>query len=199
MRLPPIVSSLGLTLPLLAGCPGDDAGEDETGSPPDIGTDGVARDCECMLDEDHVEAYAAPTVPSCGQRLCPQVAGSCWMGLCEDIPFVLEDPAALTCALTALRDRTPGIVTWSFAEGGGQHRRNGYVLINDDGTAETRSWGWSDLAYDASDAVLGLLSSPARFEACLAEPEDRARFECLRWPRQSSISVCNAGWSYSKA
>lgn len=73
------------------------------------------------------------------------------------------------------------------------------MLIHDDGTAVTRSWGWSELAYDASNAVLGLLSSPARFEACLAEPEDRARFECLRWPRQSSIRVCDEGWSYSKA
>ncbi len=108
--------------------------------------------------------------------------------------FVLDDPAALECALTALRDRTPGVVTWTFSEGGGQFTDSGYVLISANGSAIWRHWGWIDLFYIASDSNLGELVAPADYDECLAEPDDLTRFKCMGQVLASVSSACDEGW-----
>jgi hypothetical protein len=237
---------------MLAGCPGDDTGEDgpadsansttddpttadstssttvdetdtlpetETAppdtdttppetetdtAPPDTDTDtesdteGAIPGCECILDEDVVDSSDVPAAPICGEPICPHVSGDCGDNRCDPTVFMLADPDALICALTALRDRSPGIVTWSWSELIGQYDDSGYVLINEDGTAVRRNWGWMDLSYEASDAVLGELPSAEAFDTCLAEPEDYARFNCLRRGLESALGVCDEGWSYDK-
>lgn len=156
--------------------------------------------CECILEEDHPGEPTTPASPLCGEPLCADVAAGCGGARCggEGRPFAIDDPAALECALTALRDRTPGIVTWSWSELGGQYDDAGYVLVNADGTAVRRRWGWDDLDYAAGDAVLGALPPPEHFDACLAEADDVARFDCLRGALDSTREVCDDGWTHSE-
>lgn len=203
---------LSLCLPLLAACRGDDGPDTtsdgassttavatETTLAPDTDTEtaGAIPGCECIVDEDPTDPTTTPSRPTCGESLCPQVAGSC-EGYCfDDAPFVLEDPAALECALVALRDRTPGIVTWSWMEGGGQNDDSGYVLIDAHGTALRRDWSWSDFDYSVTDAVLGQLPPAEHFDGCLIEPDDLTRFNCLRGGLDSMLAVCDEGWFYT--
>jgi hypothetical protein len=240
MRLPFVVLSLCLPLPLLAGCPGGGTGEEgavesttsqdptaaddtsttaaatdttaspatETTSPsdtetdtapPDTETGGPIAGCECVLDEDPVDMCAAYTAPICGETLCPLTSGDCAEGYCgKGGPFGLADAAALECALMALRDRTPGIVEWSLVEGdpanGPTRNEDGYVLVNADGSAVRRHTTREDLGYVVSDAVLGELPPADAFDACLADPDDLARFECLRAELEPALGVCDEAW-----
>lgn len=161
--------------------------DSETGAPPG---------CDCILDEEPSDLNAPPAQPTCGEPSCPLVSGACADSYCDvDVPFVLADPAALTCALSALRDRTPGIVAWSFSEGAGIHNDEGYVLVNPDGTAVRRSWSREDLSFQVSDAVVGDLPPPTFYDTCLGEADDLARFDCLRAALPSPSGVCDEGWS----
>jgi hypothetical protein len=170
----------------------------DTNANTDTDTGGTLAGCECILDEAEVaEDASIPSLPTCGESLCGDVSGSC-DGWCDESPFELPSPEALECALVALRDRTPGIVTWSWSGNAGQYDEDGYVLINADGTAVRRSWGWSDLLYQADQAELGALPPAEHFDACLADPDDLARFDCMRASLDSTLGVCDEGWSYSK-
>jgi len=239
MRLPFVVLSFCLPLPLLAGCPGGGTGEEgavesttsqdpttadststtaattdttvspatETGStspadtetdtaPPDTETAGPIAGCECILDEEPKDLNSSPADPTCGEPLCNGVFGGCVDDFCDlGAPFELEDPAALECALTALRDRTPGIVTWSFSEATGIITEDGYVLINEDGTAVRRNWVREDLTFNVYDAVLGELPPPEDYDACLADPDDLSRFNCLGATLPMELGVCDEGWT----
>ena len=169
---------------------------DTDSNPPDTDTDtgpDPIAGCECIPDDTSEGSPDAPSDPTCGEPLCPTVSLTC-KGYCSDGPVVLEDPAALECALLALRDRTPGLVEWSSHENGGQYSDHGYVLVNADGVAVRRNWGWSDLYYQTSAAILGALPPPEDFDACLAEPDDLARFQCLRGQLSTQIAVCDEGW-----
>lgn len=188
-----------------------DSGSAETGTetetiPPDTETDADTETdtgmpiegCECIEDQPVPEIANTPEVPAaptCGQPLCSTVSGACTTK-CFDGTFVLDDAAALTCALEALRDRTPGVVRWSFSENTGQFDDAGYILIRDDGRAVRRSWGWQDLSYVAGDAVLGELRPAAEYDACLAEPDDLMRFDCMRETLAAQEAVCDEGWRY---
>jgi hypothetical protein len=114
-------------------------------------------------------------------------------------PFTLEDPAALECALTALRDRTPGRIDWDYTSDRGFYSGNGYILILEDGRSVRRSWSLYDLDFDVGDAELGELEDAAVFDACLAETDDIMRFDCMRSALASVTAVCNEGWTGSKA
>jgi hypothetical protein len=179
-------------------CDTDTDTDTDTSTDTDTDTGGTLAGCECILDEAEVaEDASIPSLPTCGEPLCGDVSGSC-DGWCDESPFELPSPEALECALVALRDRTPGIVTWSWSGNAGQYDEDGYVLINADGTAVRRSWGWSDLLYQADQAELGALPPAEHFDACLADPDDLARFDCMRASLDSTLGVCDEGWSYSK-
>lgn len=222
MRLSSALRSLCLPLPLLVACPGDDGPstsattsattsdastttqppgtEDTTVSPTgttttsDTETDGVLPGCECIVDEVPGNPNSGPDAPTCGDSICPLVSAGCGKEFCDFGPFALDDPAALECALTALRDRTPGLVTWSYEEGGGFITQDGYLLIAEDETVVWRDWIREDLNFNVSDAVLGQLPPPAIYEACLADPSDLARFNCLADPLETQLGLCDAGW-----
>lgn len=162
-----------------------------TGCDPEDDAEG--KGCDCIVDEDDANPPSAPSGPTCGESLCPTVSASC-DGYCES-PLTVADPDALTCALTALRDRTPGIVGWSATLYEGQFQASGYLLIHEDGTAVRRGYGPQDLTYVAEDAVLGTLQPPEHYDACLTEPDEEARFECLRGELMSQTEVCDSGWS----
>jgi hypothetical protein len=168
-------------------------------------TEGVVPGCECIpqQDEDPNGSTAQPLPPTCGDSLCAEVVADCENGgkrnMCLRPPFTLEDPAALECALTALRDRTAGRLDWNYTASGGVADQFGYILILDDGRAVLRSWSIHDLEFEAEDAELGELADAATFDACLAEADDLARFDCMRNALASTTAVCNEGWSGSKA
>jgi hypothetical protein len=213
-----------LYLPLLSACPGDDEGanrttvsteattsagtssgtaftptEDASGSASpdsDSGTSGPIAGCECIPDE-WLDLAAVPPLPICGEDLCPYVFGTCGEGdgcASEAPPFEIFDPVALECALVALRDRIPGSVVWDLKESN-LVRAGGYVVIQEDGTAVRRSWLRVGLDFEVSDAALGDLPPPAFFDACLAEPDDRARLECVGVALETELGVCREGWT----
>jgi hypothetical protein len=155
--------------------------------------------CPCIRDDDKSEMFE-PNQPLCGEELCPTL--NVTNGYICEIAFMGDDigltnPEALACALTALRDRTPGLVRWNCMSDGGQFEDYGYVLIGDDGTAIRRNWGWLDASYRASDALQGALPDPGVFEACLAESDEALRFECLRrFMIGEPHLVCDEGWEH---
>ncbi len=171
------------------GCD-DTTGGDTTGGD----TDGPGG-CACILDDAEGNWGEAPSQPICGDTLCWTVTAGC-ESYCEfEGDFVLEDPVDITCALTALRDRTPGIIRWDFSEAGGQYSDHGYVLIRDDGTVIRRHWGAQDLDYVVSDALYGTMPDACAFEQCLAAGSAESRFDCMRkFPLGPPTVACDNGW-----
>lgn len=204
MRLRPCLALL-----LLTACPGGtETTTDDGASPSDTGTSTSAgtspetdtadppAECACILDEEPADPNSEPSNPICGGSPCPRVVGECVDAYCElGGVFELVDPTTLECALVALRDRTPGVLTWSFDEGSGIHTDDGYLLVNADGTAVRRHWDREDLNFEVSDAVLGPLPAAAVFDACLAEPDARTRFDCLRIELEQPAATCDEGWT----
>lgn len=154
-------------------------------------TGGAPAECACIPDDPEEGDWGdAASLPTCGETLCPVVDGAESFDL-----FVLGTPDALTCALTALRDRTPGVIRWTWTENGGQFSDDGYVLIQADGTGVRRSWGASDLSYGVSEALHGALPVTAMFEACMMEVSDWTRFRCLMDVDIGAPTVvCDEGW-----
>ncbi len=158
-------------------------------------TDGRPVECACIPD-DPAEGHwgEQPSAPICGERLCPIVAAhgsKVW----PDGEFVLENPEALECLLKALRDRTYGVVRWTWSENGGQFSDTGYILINEDGTAVRRRWGDQDLSYVMSDATYGRLPEVSTIELCLTEGSPPDRFDCaVSFSLGPPTLVCDEGW-----
>ena len=152
------------------------------------GTTGpVEGDCPCILDNEKGDEVALPT---CAESLCAVVEVGCGID-CPD--FMLQTPEALTCALEALRDRTPGLLRWSF----NVELTNdaGYVWIHDDGSAIRRNWGGQDLTYVVGPAQIVELPDSEVYAQCLADASDQARFDCLRQMLANEQDpVCDAGW-----
>lgn len=205
-----------IPLSLLTGCPAEPEPESETAAATtsateatateadpgtetsadtgtETGTDGIPG-CECIVDEDDENPPEAPSLPTCGESVCPEVmaaeAGDGGSGSLE-----VSNPEALTCALTALRDRTPGIVTWDWSDAIGQFQDDGYILIMADGTAVRRNYGWQDLSYIASDAELGPLEAPEHYTECLANASPQAQFDCLT-ANLAATATCDEGFLY---
>ncbi|NVB36207.1 hypothetical protein G6O69_36615 [Pseudenhygromyxa sp. WMMC2535] len=208
---------LCLCLPVLSGCTddggdgGDDgeessseesAGDTTTGEDSDTETETdtttgeeLPESCSCIIDEPYTDDNMPsgpedPNLPTCGEQLCDTVIAT----LADDATFTVENPDALTCALEALRDRTPGYLHWDYDAYSGMERVEGYTLILDDGSAISRVWGVYDLSQDVSEAELGALEDATYFEACLAEEDDQARFDCLRTQLVSVEASCDEGW-----
>lgn len=179
MRSSLLLLTLSLPFSLAAGCDIEDADE--------------PSGCDCIVDEDDANPPSDPSGPTCGESLCDEVSASS-DGYTES-PLVVSNPEALECALTALRDGTPGIVRWRSSQYDGQYQEQGYLQIHKDRTAVRRTYGPQDLSYTVSDAVLGALPSADHFAGCLAQSDDSARFDCLTANLQPT-EVCDMGWSY---
>ncbi len=171
-----------------------------TGDNVDFGCDGTTGVepggdvCACIVDDPEGDFGTVPSDPLCGEALCPIIQAVCIQDIdCTSI--TVTNPEALTCALTALRDRTPGIVRWSWEENGGQYSDDGYVLIRGDGTAIRRHWGAFDIGYEVFDALWGTMPGACAFAMCLAVGSDEVRLDCVRrFPLAAPNVVCDAGW-----
>jgi hypothetical protein len=215
MLRPSLSLACCIPLYLLTGCPAEpdpgtetetaapttSATETETAAPTtsetgaDSGTetgpdDGIPG-CECIVDENDASPPSAPSAPTCGESPCDAVSAT----ETDDGTLEVSTPEALTCALTALRDRTPGVLTWASSDSIGQFEDDGYILVEADGTAVRRSYGWQDLSYIAGDAVLGTLEAPEHYAACLADTSPEGRFDCLT-ASLAATAVCDAGFTY---
>ena len=149
--------------------------------------------CQCILDDPEGE-WIDPSLPTCAASICPTVAATFEFEC--DIDCVGEvDEEALLCALTALRDRTPGLVGWSLDIPNGGIRDNGYIWIRGDGSAIWRKWEEMDLGFEASAAQIVALPSSDKYAQCLAESDPVVRFDCLRQSLSSPDNVvCDEGW-----
>jgi hypothetical protein len=169
---------------------GDETDDTESSSDDAESTTGDGLECECIPEQADNEQ---PMPPSCGEPLCDIVSEEDGF---EGVP-TLATPEALECALTALRDRTPGYVRWGSVFNGGQFSEHGYVLIYANGEAVHREWGAQDLSYVVEPARRFELPDPSHYEACLANADDHERYYCLRQIPIPSIEECEAGWSES--
>jgi hypothetical protein len=165
-----------------------------TACPASAGSDDVPEGCECILDDTTEQEWAEPSLPTCGEDLCATVEAS---GSEFEGNFVLTNPEALDCALMALRDRSPGLVRWSWQENGGQFSDFGYILVQPEGTVVHRRWGAEDLGWEVSDAQAGELASAQHYDDCLAQTDVLVRFDCLRDLALAPVTVCDEGWTSS--
>lgn len=191
LRLPCVLSMVGLSAAVsfsVVGCEVTD-GDDR---PPG---------CGCIVaeaDEDH-DFSEPPELPICGDELLCEtvVITECQDGFCGGAgSTVIENPAAIDCALAALADRTPGLLRWE-RDRGAQHEDLGYVLILGDGRAVVRSWGNDDLNYDVRAAEVGTLESAEHFSACIDDDDANRRYQCLRAPLAVEEGTCDEGWVLS--
>lgn len=187
----PKLALITIIAPLLGGCGAGDSGDTGTGEPE------VRARCECVLDEEGGEAFepsSSPSIPGCADQVCDIVSAGYYDPNDEfNNELVIADSAALACALTALRDRTPGLIRWSVEEAlGGDY---GYVLIKGDGQAVRRTWSILDLGASIDDAVLGDLAPPATYDSCLALTDEAKQFECLNIRLMSENLICDEAWS----
>lgn len=149
----------------------------------------VDAGCTCIADDPPLSAL--PTLPTCHAPICDVVA-SCPEFCVEGSAFELADPTELECALMALRDRTPGVITWDLQQGA--YRDEGYLLILSDGRGVRRNWGGQEPLVYVSESVFGDLLEPKTFEECLDETDDFVGFECIRH-QLGGLEICNASWT----
>jgi len=114
-------------------------------------------------------------------------------------PCALEyeyDEEALSCALTALRDRTPGLIIYGGEEPGGQcglegcPGRSTTVAIAADGTALSQSCRKEPLQDESGSAGVGPLWPPEYFQECLDRPVPSDRYACLGDILETSTPAC---------
>ncbi|MFV8750791.1 hypothetical protein ACNOYE_09595 [Nannocystaceae bacterium ST9] len=169
-------------------------GGDDTTSSSD-GNDTSPSVCECILDQPD---YEPPALPTCGEPICDAVMLVDGPDV-ESGEVVIANPEALDCALTALRDRTPGLLRWSASYYSGIYEDAGYVLIYAAGDAVHRGWGQHDLDYFADPALRFELLAAEHYDACLADPDPIARYDCMIAAPASELELCDAGWSASES
>ncbi|WAS95450.1 hypothetical protein [Nannocystis punicea] len=148
--------------------------------PPDTDTTGdepLDPACACLADE-----------ATCGAELCAGAGLNCEETCPDDQP--VEDEAALQCALEALRDRTPGRISWYYREFFGQWAYNTQVYIQADGNAIVTQSGGMDLCDYSGPDTRHSLEEPAYFEACLALATSRERYDCLTEGLADELVVC---------
>ena len=160
-------------------------------------TDVPATACSCAAYYDHSgcgDDELWPQIADCElPTICPTVTVDCPrpnqdLYSCESALVI--DSAALTCALTAMRDRTPGrfIIEglrnpgWFFDPPVSAVR-----LLGDERAATTVCYG-TDTG-TKWDAPTSTLAPPAHFEDCLAKSSDFARHDCALAGLQDPISL----------
>jgi len=122
---------------------------------------------------------------------------------CDDIMHVsadnlVENPEALECALTALRDRTPGQIRvrsrYSLAD-----VVDGWLFlyVQADGTVFANNGATADDPH-ASEIVHRQLPPADVFEQCLLEPDPATRLACVEMalygePLETCVPRCDTG------
>lgn len=166
---------------VLVACGGDkdgpSTGSDTTGT----GTTGTGT-----TDAGTTDPTGGPLDPacscletdSCGAKICESVGLVCEQDYCTDDELIVDDEAALQCALEALRDRKPGAlglhITSSVTTSYGTR-----VYIQSGGDVILQESGGVDLCSYTGPDVLRRLKEPAYFGGCLSLATSEERFACL--------------------
>lgn len=195
-------SSLLLVL-LLSACPSD--GEPDCDPTPD-----QTNAC-CCFSGSQDPVYIVNSCPVVEQ--CPSVVITCsWddpecpapradgsaMGGAE--PFEVNDEAALECVLQALRDGTPGTLSWSFQGStyGGQYRRDVDQHVAANRVVLAQAEDVLDQSGRLDDVTQETLMPPEHFDECLAATDVRTRALCLVETTTGTVTnTCAMGGSYS--
>jgi hypothetical protein len=132
---------------------------------------------ECDVDDDLWTQIPDCTFATICERVtveCPRPGADLYD--CQDELVIAED--ALTCALTAMRDRTPGRFIIEGTAGGnhGYHETHGMRLRGDDTVVISECIGAIGGSVSAFEGTLAL---PAYFADCLAMVEPKLRHICL--------------------
>ncbi|MCY1055364.1 hypothetical protein [Nannocystis sp. SCPEA4] len=141
---------------------------------------------ECPLDAPADQCCCFADAPGCESPtvvMCEAVVA------CDDIVVVasadqpvLQNPEALECALTALRDRTPGqirvISHWGDEPDPKGPQEWAFLYLRDDGSVFEQSGANADDVY-TSELVRRSLQSPEVFEQCLLEADPFVQLECI--------------------
>lgn len=151
-------------------------GATEPTESPTSGPDsGMAGSCEC------------PESEACATRLCPEVD-------LRDGVLDVDDEAALTCALAALRDDEVGTISWHESHDGGEYDEYGALALFGGRVARIEESGCTDECCFTTPAVGQIeIDSAEFFAACLEEPGVEPRFACLRGAAVKALAVCAGG------
>ena len=96
-------------------------------------------------------------------------------------PYTLQDPSAATCVLTALRDGTPGTVSWSATGAAvpGQFSHGTRLYIRANRVVLSEWHEYADAPFGAESRGPSVLADATTFTACLAETDPDAIWDCL--------------------
>lgn len=167
----------------------------------------ATSDCCCFtLDEDDASLRNdCPEVELCGKPSfdCSIFDPDCPVTEGDDGPveFTVDDMAAVTCVLEALRDGTPGQVSWYFgsAETDGQHSKGVRYWIQQDRRVFVVRDDRYDLSYTVEETREETLKDAAYFTDCLAGPDVRTIALCLHATTSGEVlQVCEPGGSFSE-
>lgn len=178
---------------VLAACAGDDQGSGTTTS----GTSSTTATITATTSASTTDASAGTDGETTGESLpaictCLGESSDPWpiaCGVTSLCPFGSDDPAWVTCALQALRDRTPGLLRWD------DPTRQRTLLILADGRGIDRSWEPSGACYTVSAAMLGDLDDPAAYDACLALTDPDLRRACVT-DSFAGDTACASGYTW---
>ena len=99
-------------------------------------------------------------------------------------------PEAVIAALTALRDRTPVVIDFVKSSDNGFSGTAGYADSTGDGAVFFTSFDYADSYAIGLPITRYELKESAYFDACLAEADLNARFECLFAMTEGELGVC---------
>ncbi|WAS95312.1 hypothetical protein [Nannocystis punicea] len=179
-----------LMIGVLVACGSEPSGETDTDA--GTGTDTVAgTDSDSGTDAltpEEAEICACLDDGSCGAELCPSVGNSCPEEGCSPEESLVDE--GLECALTALRDRTPGKIGWFDSSFGGQFSDRTAVYIRADATAVVERSGDQDLESSRGPHTLHPLKEPEYYDGCLAMTAAQDRLNCLEDGLGEETAVC---------
>ncbi len=162
-------------------------------------TAGLPQACECVTPSERpVSCEDARTVQCALEPLCDPIVYECPrpnqdMYACDAEYEFDED--ALTCALVALRDRAPGIITASGEndicgfEGCGDDRVE--LAITSDERVVSLRCSSSPISLESVSTSEDELAPPQHFESCLELAGGPARYSCLLDGLTGSEPICN--------
>lgn len=149
-------------------------------------TDTPVAACSCAAYNDHTgcgDDELWPQIADCElATICPTVTVDCPhpnQDLYSCQGQLVIDSAALTCALTAMRDRTRGRFIIEGVANPGlffDPPVRAVRLLGDDRAAVT--WCVNSDTGTGWDALASTLAAPAHFDECLALSSDNARHDC---------------------
>lgn len=159
------------------------SGGDATSSSGEPACDaGGVDDCCCFSIEGEPGHGVLSIGCTAGESVCEAPQASCPGGQvdCAAADLTIVNPAGLTCALAALEAGTPGPISWATLSEDGLGGRIVTLFVQAGRSAFSSDYRYQELEYTYSDVDRRTLKDAGFFSDCVAAPDDRERFDCLR-------------------